>query len=74
MEMLLRNLAGIQLAEEHSTPGLLEQMEWAAPEAVVPDDILRDLIKDHQRRAKLKPSRRPPSGTGKDTGAGGGKK
>ena len=65
---------------EYSDPSLLEELEWAPPEAIVPRDILRTVMKDTKRRrdltAKVTPNARAwstPAATpqkGRGRGAG----
>jgi hypothetical protein len=73
MEILFRTLAGLQLADESADATLLDEMEWAPPEAIVPRDIFRTIVKDARRRRDLKP--KPPvvaaPGVGKNGTRGG---
>jgi len=55
MEILFRTVAGLMLSDEYGDPTLLEEMEWAPPEAIVPRDILRTVMKDARRRRGLAP-------------------
>ena len=72
LEILVRTLSGLQLADEYQDPSLLAEMEWAPPESVVPRDVLRTLIKDAKRRKNLKPKKPaaggPPNDKTKRTG------
>jgi hypothetical protein len=55
IEILFRTVAGLVLSDEYGDPTLLEEMEWAPPEAIVPRDILRTVMKDAKRRRDLAP-------------------
>jgi hypothetical protein len=69
MEILLRTVAGLQMADEHKEPAFLEEMEWEPPQAIVPRNVLRTVIKDVERSKKYrKPSQQQPA---PDKGAGG---
>lgn len=69
MEILVRNLAGLVQADRFGDPSLLEELEWAPPEDLLPRAVLRTVLKDSKRRAKYKPG----GGAGKkSSGAGGG--
>jgi hypothetical protein len=74
LELLLRTAAGLRLADDFGDQGLLEEIEWSPPEAVVPRDMLRTLMKDSARRKALKPkagpSPSPSPSRGRGRGAG----
>ena len=71
MEHLLRNLAGLQIADQYKDPALLEELEWDPPQDIVPKSVLRTVIKDAERRKKyLSPSPAPSDPKG-GAGAGG---
>ena len=72
LEILVRTLAGLQLVNEHQEPALLEEMEWAPPESVVPRDVLRTLLKDAKRRKNLKPKKPAAAQPNNRAGAGAG--
>jgi hypothetical protein len=55
MEILFRTVAGLMVADEYGDPTLLEGLEWAPPEAIVPRDILRTVMQDAKRRRDLVP-------------------
>ena len=54
MEMLLRNLAGICEVDKYNNPGLLEKIEFAPPEELIPRDIFRAFTKDAKRDAEMR--------------------
>jgi hypothetical protein len=71
MEILVRNLAGLHMADQHSDPSLLEHFEWDPPTDIVPRDILRTVFKDAKRNSKFKPSKKKtPADPKKGAGAG----
>jgi hypothetical protein len=53
IEILFRTIAGLTLSDEYGDPTLLEEMEWAPPEAIVPRDILRTVMTNAKRRRDL---------------------
>lgn len=72
MEILVRNLAGVCEADKRGDPTVLEGLEWALPQDIVPRSVLRTVLKDAKRRNELKPKNKPaprPNDKGKQ-GAG----
>ena len=64
MEMLLRNLAGICEVDKYNNPGLLEQIEFAPPQQLIPRDFFRAFTKDAKRDADMrKAATKPKTGT-----------
>ena len=59
MEILVRNLCGVVEADKHGDPSLLEGLEWALPQDIVPRSVLRTVMKDAKRRNQLKPKSAP---------------
>jgi hypothetical protein len=53
IEILFKTIAGLILSDEYGDPTLLEEMEWEPPEAIVPRDVLRTVMKDAKRRRDL---------------------
>ena len=56
MEMLLRNFAGVCEVDKYNNPGLLEQIEYAPPQQLIPRDFFRAFAKDAKRDANMKKS------------------
>ena len=52
-EIALRTIAGLVEANQHDLPNLVERMEWAPPESLVPRSVLRVAVKDMQREDAL---------------------
>lgn len=71
MEILLRNLAGLHKSDEFNDATFLEEMEWAPPECIVPDSVMRPIIKAVKRTKALRPTKKKPSA---DPKADGGRK
>ena len=61
MEILLRTLAGLYKADEFGSQDILEQLEWAPPEDILPRGVVRTAVKDAQRQAKLRPTKKKPA-------------
>jgi hypothetical protein len=55
MEILVRNLVGVCEADRFGDTCILEGLEWALPQDVVPSAVLRTVMKDAKRRKELKP-------------------
>jgi hypothetical protein len=53
MEMLLRNLVGLQTADARNNLALLDEFEFAPVQDVCPRDVLRTILRDHQRNHSL---------------------
>ena len=58
MEILVRNMAGVVEADKHNDSAVLEGLEWALPQDIVPRAVLRTVMKDAKRRKQLKPAPR----------------
>lgn len=71
MEILVRNLAGICEADRLGDPAILEGIEWAPPQAIIPRQMLRTVIKDANRHSKLRMPKKtkPPAASGPAPGA-----
>ena len=54
MEMLARNIAGLWVADEHQDATLLEVMEYAPPQRIIPPQVQRTLLKDAEKLKKLR--------------------
>jgi hypothetical protein len=54
MEILVRNMVAVYEADKRNDTGILDSLEWAPPEDVVPRDIMRTVIKDTKRNEKFK--------------------
>ena len=54
MEMLARNIAGLWTADEHQDATLLEVMEYAPPQRIIPPQVQRTLMKDAEKLKKLR--------------------
>ena len=69
MEILVRTLAGLYKSDQLGLPSLLEELEWAPPEDILPREIFRVVAKDAARRVKqtVKPKPQAPI---KGAGAG----
>ena len=61
MEALLRNLAGVCEADKMGDTAILEGLEWAPPQEIVPRTILRTVMKDVKRRNELKAKKKKPA-------------
>ena len=73
-EILVRTLAGLYKSDQLGSPGILEQLEWAPPEDILPRSMLRRAIKDNKAQAKLRPTpKNTPAGAAskKDKNKGG---
>lgn len=67
MEILVRALTGLYKSDQHSQPSLLEELEWAPPEDILPREIFRVVAKDAARRTKQTTKSKPqapPKGAG----------
>ena len=70
MEILVRNLAGLHKSDEYGDATFLEEMEWAPPESIVPDSVMRPIVKAVKRTKALRPKpnkdkdkdKKPPPG------------
>ena len=69
MEILLRALAGLQLADQLGNAGILEELEWSPPEQVLPTAVIRTAIKDAERRDKYRSRARKGSAAPARSGA-----
>jgi hypothetical protein len=56
MEMLIRNLAGICEVDKYNNPALLDKIEFAPPQELIPRDIFRALTKDAKRDSEMRKS------------------
>ena len=54
LEMLSRNMAGILMADQYDSPGMLEEIEVLPPMRIMPRLFQRALIKDTERSARFK--------------------
>ena len=64
----MRTLAGLTVADDHGDQSLLEVIEYAPPQAMVPQDMLRVFLKDAKHRKKYRPkptNPTPPVGRGR---------
>jgi hypothetical protein len=59
MEIAMRSLLGLVLADQTGNPALLEHLEWAPPKMPVSKDIYDSLVKTVHRAAKVKPRAAP---------------
>ena len=57
MEALLRNLAGVCESDKLGDPSVIEGLEWAPPQDIVPRNVLRMVMRDAKRRKELKGSK-----------------
>ena len=64
MEIFIRRLVGLQKADQYDDVTLLEELEWAPPEDVVPREVLRAALKGAERRKKLRPQNRKWNSSG----------
>ena len=65
-EMLMRTVAGLYMSDLHEDVSLLEELEWCPPQALVPRDVVRSVLKDVKRKQQLQPASR---GAGKELNA-----
>ena len=78
MEMLLRNLAGICEVDKYNNPSLLEKIEFAPPDELIPRDVFRAFTKDAKRDAEMrkaatKAPKKPKNPPGDGNGRAGGR-
>lgn len=55
LEMLMRNIAGLHLADLHEDGSLMDEMEWSPVQNLVPRDIVRSVLQDNKRKKTLTP-------------------
>lgn len=74
MEILVRTMAGLHTSDQNGNAGLLEEMEWAPPDELLPADVFRTLVKDSQRKDKIRAAAKKPApaATPKNPKKGGG--
>ena len=72
MEMLLRNLAGICEVDKFNNPGLLEQIEFAPPQQLIPREFFRIFTKDAKRDADMRKAATKKGTPGGGSGRAGG--
>ena len=58
LEMLMRTVAGLYMSDLHEDVSLLEELEWCPPQALVPRDVVRSVLKDAKRKQQLQPASR----------------
>lgn len=55
VEILVRRMVALEMAEKHRDETYIEAVEWAPRDEVVPAKLLKSIMKDVERRKKIKP-------------------